>query len=94
MTTYREVEKEKQNLARCESKLAMEKLKKRKSETRFKIELGGLVIKSGMSQYEKSVILGGLIYAASAIKHNLNNERLFELSGNELFAQNTASQEQ
>ncbi|HAT7074085.1 TPA: conjugal transfer protein TraD, partial [Legionella pneumophila] len=46
MTMLKQIEKEKQNLARCEKSLALEKIKIRKTDTRRKIEFGGLVIKS------------------------------------------------
>ena len=61
-TTLKQIEAEERLLARCEKSLALEKLKKRRSDTRRKIELGGLVIKSGISNYQKSIILGGLAY--------------------------------
>ncbi|HAT8371218.1 TPA: conjugal transfer protein TraD, partial [Legionella pneumophila] len=57
-TTFKQIEKEKQSIARYEKSLAQEKLKKRRVDTRRKIELGGLVIKSGMGQYSKTVVLG------------------------------------
>lgn len=40
----------------------------RREDTRRKIQLGGLVIKSGMSDYPASVILGALTLAAGALK--------------------------
>ncbi|HAT9654465.1 TPA: conjugal transfer protein TraD, partial [Legionella pneumophila subsp. pneumophila] len=63
MTTDKQIEKEKQLLARCEKSLAVEKIKKRKADTRHKIELGGLIIKAGMAEYNRAIILGALTYA-------------------------------
>jgi hypothetical protein len=39
----------------------------RKEDTRHKIELGGLVIKAGLGDEDRAVILGALLDAASAI---------------------------
>ena len=78
MTMLKQIEKEKQNLARCEKSLALEKLKKRKADTRRKIELGGLVIKAGMGEFDKAVVLGALIYAIRLITLDSNYYKLFE----------------
>ena len=40
----------------------------RREDARRKIQLGGLVIKSGMADYPASVILGALTLAAGALK--------------------------
>ena len=40
----------------------------RKDDTRHKIELGGLVIKAGLGDEDKAVILGLLISASEAMK--------------------------
>jgi hypothetical protein len=48
MSTYEQIIKQQQQVARCEKSIALEKLQKRRADTRRKIELGGLVIKSGM----------------------------------------------
>ena len=69
METSKQIEKEKQLIARSEKSLALEKLKKRKTDTRRKIELGGLVIKAGMDGYNKSVILGALNYCAQLLEN-------------------------
>lgn len=78
MTTHRQIEKEKQLIARCENSLALEKLKKRKAETRRKIELGGLVVKAGVNAYNQSVVLGALVYAKELIEKDNNHVILFE----------------
>ena len=54
MTTYDQIIKQQQQVARSEKSLALEKLKIRRADTRRKIELGGLVIKSGMDGFNKS----------------------------------------
>ncbi|QMT61718.1 conjugal transfer protein TraD [Legionella sp. PC997] len=85
MTTLKQIDKEKQLLACCEKSLALEKLKKRKADTRHKIELGGLVIKSGMGGYDKATILGALDYALSLIGQDKNYENELTAKGNHLF---------
>ncbi|TIE23341.1 conjugal transfer protein TraD, partial [Legionella pneumophila] len=50
-----------------------------------KIELGGLVIKSGMSGHNKSVILGALDYAFSLMQEDYSYKDLFESRGTILF---------
>jgi len=47
-------------LERCLSRMSSDH---RKADTRHKIELGGLVIKAGLGDMEKAVILGLLIEA-------------------------------
>lgn len=61
-----------------EKMLALEKLKKRRADTRRKIELGGLVIKSGMDGYNKSVILGALDYALELLHQDICYKVLFQ----------------
>jgi len=85
MTMLKQIQKEKQSLARCENSLALEKLRKRKADTRQKIELGGLVIKSGMADYNKSVILGALVDSLKRIKIDTTYINMFEKTGNQLF---------
>ena len=70
MTMLEQIKKEKQRIARCEKSLSLEKLKKRKADTRRKIELGGLVIKSGMANHNKFILLGGLKYLNNLIEQN------------------------
>lgn len=86
MTMLKQIEKEKQNLARCEKSLALEKLKKRKADTRHKIELGGLVIKAGLHRFEKAIILGALDFSLELIKHDKHYENLFLDRGVDLFS--------
>ena len=72
-------------MARCEKSLAFEKLKKRRADTRRKIEFGGLVIKSGMDGFNKSVILGALSHAMQLIESEADYLPLFESIGDSLF---------
>ena len=58
---HHQIVKAQQRLNCLERNLALEKIKKRKVDTRRKIELGGLAIKTGMDQYPKDVILGVLV---------------------------------
>ncbi len=85
MTTLMQIKKEQQQIARCEQSLALEKLKKRRADTRRKIELGGLVIKAGMDGFNKSVILGALNYILELIYEDQNYTTLFENKGDSLF---------
>lgn len=85
MTTLEQIKKEKQMVSRCENALAVEKLKKRKADTRWKIQLGGLVIKSGISYHKKSVILGGLVYLFEKIKKEEGFLSSLEVVGENLF---------
>jgi hypothetical protein len=60
----------------------------RREDARRKIQLGGLVIKSGMADYPASVILGALTLAAGALK-GLNADATkarFEAAGDEAFS--------
>ena len=84
MTTPQQIIKQQQQIARCEKSLALEKLKKRKADTRRKIEFGGLVIKAGMDGFNKSVILGALSHAMQLIDNNKEQLMLFESIGNNL----------
>jgi hypothetical protein len=85
VTTFKEIKKEKQLIAQCEKSLALGKLKQRKSDTRHKIELGGLVIKSGMRTFSKSIILGALTYSIQLIEKDSAYVTLFEAIGNQSF---------
>lgn len=79
------IKKQEQQIARFEKSLALEKLKKRRADTRRKIELGGLVIKSGMDGFSKSIILGALNYSLSLIEQDNSYKEFFERKGDNLF---------
>lgn len=85
MTTHTQIVKQKQYVTRCEKSLALEKLKKRRADTRQKIEFGGLVIKSGIDGFNKSVILGALSHAMQLIANDETHIMLFESVGDALF---------
>ena len=85
MTMLEQIGKKKQLIARCEKSLSLEKLKKRKADTRRKIEFGGLVIKLSMDAYNKAVILGGLVRLVQLIAQDEKHQKLFESIGNNLF---------
>ncbi|MFO9763148.1 conjugal transfer protein TraD [Legionella pneumophila serogroup 1] len=88
MTMLEEIEREKQLIARCERSLALEKLRKRKADTRCKIEWGGLVAKSSMNKYSKSVILGALEFSYNLIQKENKYLEFFEVKGESLFSKN------
>lgn len=88
MIMLAQIEKEKQTIARCKKSLAIEKLKKRKADTRSKIELGGLVIKSAMNTYDKVIILGALAHVFQLINQNKDYLKLFQSLGDNLFLKN------
>lgn len=79
------IKKEQQKIARLEKSLAIDKLKKRRADTRKKIEFGGLVIKSAMNAYNKSIILGALIHAMQLIEQDNHYITLFESIGDNRF---------
>src|SRR3546814_19807782 len=56
-----------QRLAQVERNLGRFRMNARREDARRKIQLGGLVIKSGMADYPASVILGALTLAAGAL---------------------------
>ena len=85
MNILEQIKKEEQLIARCEKSLSLERLKKRKADTRRKIELGGLVIKSGMDSFSKAVILGVLNEAWKLIEQDKDYLNMFESRGNFLF---------
>lgn len=85
MSTYDKVIQKKQLISKLERNLQLEKLKKRKAETRKKIELGGLVIKSGMHAYSKDIILGALAHALQSIEDDVSHLKLFESLGESIF---------
>lgn len=85
MSVHEEIKHQKQYIARCEKSLALEKIKKRRADTRRKIEFGGLVIKSGIDSYNKAIILGALNYVLKLIEQDQYYLKLFESMGDNLF---------
>lgn len=72
-------------MAYAERTLAMEKMKKRRAETRRKIEFGGLVVKAGLDGFNKAVVLGVLVHAQRLIANDENQLALFESLGEQSF---------
>ncbi len=81
MNTLNQIQKQKQTIARNEKELAETKLKKRRADTKHKIELGGLVIKSGLDGLKKVAILGALTYSSRLIEKDNYYQELFESIG-------------
>jgi hypothetical protein len=77
-----------QRLARTERDLGRLRMNARREDARRKIQLGGLVIKSGMADYPASVILGALTLAAGALKgpNAGATKARFEAAGDEAFS--------
>ena len=82
------VKKKEQEIARLEQSLAFQKLKKRKAETRTKIEFGGLVVKSKMHEYPKDVILGCLIKSVEMLENDPGYMELCKSIGQNEFLDN------
>jgi len=61
----------------------------RREDAHRKIQLGGLVIKSGMADYPPSVILGAMVLAENALKGANGAAALarFEAAGDAIFKQ-------
>tara|TARA_B110000879_G_scaffold186744_1_gene248126 strand:+ start:1562 stop:2392 length:831 start_codon:yes stop_codon:yes gene_type:complete len=85
VTTRNDIRKTEQLIAKLENSASIEKLKKRKAETRRKIEFGGLVVKAEMDSYSKDIILGALSHAMSLIENDDSYLTLFEEIGENLF---------
>ena len=85
METQQKINKKTQTIAHLERKLAIEKIKERKKQTRRKIELGGLVIKAKMDEFPKDIILGALISVRKEIEKDNNVKSLFQSIGHSSF---------
>lgn len=88
MPINKAIKTEQQKIARLERSLAFEKDKKRRADTRRKIELGGLVVKSAMDSWSKSIVLGALTHAMQLIEQDKNYLTVFESIGDNLFLNN------
>ena len=75
------------SLLRTERNLSRIRMDARKADTRRKIELGGLVIKSGLANEDPAVIFGALSLAVKALNgSNGEGTRLrFQSAGSALF---------
>ncbi len=85
METNDKIKKKSQEVAKLERKLALEKIKKRKAETRRKIELGGLVVKANMDAYSKDIVLGALVHAEQELKKEGGTKLLYQSIGQAAF---------
>ena len=85
MKILEQIKKEEQLIVRCKKSMALDRLKQRRTDTRRKIELGGLVIKSGMASFNKAVILGALDQVWKLIEQDKEYLTRFESMGNFLF---------
>lgn len=85
MELNNQIRKQEQRIARAENSLALEKLKKRRADTRRKIELGGLVVKSGMDGFNKSIVLGALTHALGLMEKEEGYKKIFESIGDAEF---------
>ncbi|EJF92267.1 hypothetical protein ME9_01669 [Bartonella taylorii 8TBB] len=56
----------------------------RRKDAREKISLGGLIVKAGLRDADKSFILGCLLYAAK-LDHNSKEYKNFQKVGKEAF---------
>ncbi len=81
MDTHKKIMKTSQAMAHLERQLAIEKIKKRKAETRRKIAWGGLIVKANMDDYSKEMILGALIQARKAIEKEPATQWLYQSIG-------------
>lgn len=59
----------------------------RKQDTHQKIQLGGLVVKAGLREADKAVILGALIKLAKDIENGSANIELYRANGDLAFSQ-------
>ena len=85
MTTQNGIREKAQQLARLERSLALSKIKQRKAETRRKIQLGGLVIKAKMAEYNKAIILGALLDAYEQMQHDSTMIDVYQRKGEAAF---------
>jgi len=85
METHKQIKKKTQEIARLERRLALERIKKRKAQTRRKIELGGLVVKAKMDHYAKDIILGALIHIQQELEKESGTKRLYQSIGQAAF---------
>ena len=85
METNKKIVKKSQEIARLERKLALDKIKKRKAETRRKIEFGGLVVKASMDDYSKEIILGALVNAKKEMDKEPATKALYQSIGKSEF---------
>lgn len=92
MNIQTEIKNHEQQIARLERNISLQIIKRRKAETRRKIQFGGLVVKAHMDEYPKDVILGALLYAKENIEKEPGTLTLFKSKGEAAFMKYGESQ--
>lgn len=85
MDITKQITRQKQIIHRDQKLLAVEKLRKRRADTKRKIELGGLIIKSGLGSFDKAILLGAFDYIQKAIVDSSEQRELFQQQGELIF---------
>ncbi len=80
-----EIKNLEQKIARLERNSILQKMKKRKLDTRQKIQFGGLIIKAKLNAYSKDIILGALLDAKDKIESSLELKQQFQKKGQDAF---------
>jgi hypothetical protein len=85
MATHLQLIKLKQRIAKMQRHYHVNQLRARRADTRAKIELGGLIIKGGLDQESKAVILGAIINAVEDLIRYPETRELYKLKGEMAF---------
>ena len=85
METIKRIKKEEAKLNRLTILQSKQKFQERRSDTRKKIELGGLVIKAKIDHLPKDILLGAFVYISEQLEHDQNIEFLFQSKGSAAF---------
>jgi len=85
MSTQTKIHKEQAKLNRLTLLSAKQKLQERRLDTRKKIELGGLVIKAGLQNLPKDILLGGLLDLVEKLESEPELETLLQSKGQNAF---------
>ena len=84
-STQSKIKKEQAKLNRLHLLSAKQKLQERRLDTRKKIELGGLVIKAGLQDLPKDILLGGLLDLVEKLNAEPALETLLQAKGKNAF---------
>ena len=85
METRQRIKKEEAKLNRLTILQSKQKFQERRSDTRKKIELGGLVIKAKIDHLPKDILLGAFVYINEQLENDQNIEFLFQSKGSAAF---------
>ncbi len=85
MGTSQRITQKEQAIARLERSLLRDKIKRRKAETRRKIELGGLMVKAELDDLSKDILLGALIHLKKEIDNDPTAKTLYQSLGEAAF---------